>query len=35
MCYYFGDTVRLWDRDIDFCDILLDKKLCKENNENT
>ena len=33
-CYYFDDTIRFWDRDIDFSDILLDEKLYKENNEN-
>ena len=26
-CYYFDDIIRFWDRDIDFRDILLDKKL--------
>ena len=26
-CYYFDDIIRSWDRDIDFRDILLDKKL--------
>ena len=34
MCYYFDDITRFWDRDIDFSDILYDKKLYKENNEN-
>ena len=32
-CYYFDDIIRVWDRDIDFSDILLSKKLYKENNE--
>ena len=27
MCYYFYDIMRVFDRDIDFSDILLDKKL--------
>ena len=27
MCYYFYDIMRVFDRDIDFRDILLDKKL--------
>ena len=26
--------IRFWDKDIDFSDILLDKKLYKENNKN-
>ena len=26
MCYYFGDMIRFWDRDIKFWDILLAKK---------
>ena len=26
MCYYFDDMIRFWDRDIEFRDILLDKK---------
>ena len=30
MCYYFDDIIRFWDRDINFSDILLDGKLCKE-----
>ena len=30
MCYYFDDENRFWDRDIEFGDILLDDKLCKE-----
>ena len=34
MCYYFDDIIRFWDRDIHFCDILLDKKLYKEKYEN-
>ena len=25
-CYYFDHITRFWDRDIDFSDILLDKK---------
>ena len=33
-CYYFDDIIRLWDRDIDFSYILLDKKLYKEKCEN-
>ena len=33
-CYYSGDIIRLWDRDIDFNDILLDEKLYKEKYEN-
>ena len=33
-CYYFDDIIRFWDRDIDFSEILLDKKLSKVNNEN-
>ena len=33
-CYYFNYIIRLWDRDIDFSDILLDEKLYKENNQN-
>ena len=28
-CYYFEDIMRVWDRDIDFSDILLDEKLYK------
>ena len=26
MCYYFDDIIIFWDRDINFSDILLDKK---------
>ena len=26
MCYYFDDMIRFWDWDIEFNDILLDKK---------
>ena len=26
--------IRFWDKDIDFSDILLNKKLCKENSKN-
>ena len=26
-CYYFVDIKRFWDRDINFSDILLDKKI--------
>ena len=26
-CYYFDDMIRFWDRDIEFRDILLDKKI--------
>ena len=35
-CYYFDDVMRAWDIDVDtdFSSILLDKKLCKEKNEN-
>ena len=29
-CYYFDDTKRFKDRDINFSDILLDEKLHKE-----
>ena len=32
--YYFDDVIKFWDRDIDFSDILLDKKLYKEKYEN-
>ena len=28
-CYYFEDIMRVWDRDTDFSDILLDEKLYK------
>ena len=30
--YYFDAIIRFWDRDIDFSDILSDKKLYQENN---
>ena len=33
-CYYFDDIIRFWDRDIDFSNILLDEKLCKEKSKN-
>ena len=33
-CYHFDDIIRFWDRDINFSDILLAKKLYKERNEN-
>ena len=33
-CFYFDDIIRFWDRDINFNDILLDKKLYKEKYEN-
>ena len=33
-CYYFDDIIRFWNRKIDLSDILLDKKLYIENNEN-
>ena len=33
-CYCFDDMIRFCDRDIDFSDILLDKKLYKEIYEN-
>ena len=26
MCYYFDDTIKFWDKAIEFSDILLDKK---------
>ena len=26
-CYFFDDTIRLWDRDIDFSDSLLEEKI--------
>ena len=29
--YYFDDTIRFWDRDVGFSDILLDEKLYKKN----
>ena len=29
-CHYFDEIIRLWDRDIDFSDIVLDKILYKE-----
>ena len=29
-CYYFDGIIRFCNRDIDFSDILLDKKLCKK-----
>ena len=32
-CYCFPDTIRFWDRDVEFSDILLDKKLYKEKDE--
>ena len=32
--YYFGDIMRVWDKDIDFSDILLEKKLYKEKYRN-
>ena len=28
--YHFDDIIRFWDRDINFSDIFLDKKLYKE-----
>ena len=30
ICYYFDDTIRFWNRDIDFSDILYDDKLYKK-----
>ena len=33
-CYYFDNVIRFWNRDIDFSDILLGKKLYKEKYEN-
>ena len=30
--YYFDVIIRFWDRDIDFSDVLSDKKLYQENN---
>ena len=32
--YYCDTMIRFWDKSIDFSDILLDKKLCKEKCEN-
>ena len=32
--YYFDDIIRFWDRDCDFSDVLLDKKLYKEKYNN-
>ena len=32
--YYFDDIIRVWDRDVDFSDILLDENVYKENYEN-
>ena len=29
-CYHFDDIIRIWDRDIDFSDILFHEKLHKE-----
>ena len=26
-CYYFHGIIRIWDRDFDFSEVLLDKKL--------
>ena len=34
-CYNFDHIIRFWRRDIDFSDILLDKTLYKETQENT
>ena len=34
MCYYFDDTIRFWDRDIDFSNVLLNEKLYKEKYKN-
>ena len=31
--YYFGDIMRVWDKDIDFSDILLEKSYIKKNTE--
>ena len=33
-CYYFDGRIRFWDRDIEFSDILLYKKLYKEKYKN-
>ena len=33
-CYYFDDIMRVWDRDIDFNDILLDEILYEEKYKN-
>ena len=33
-CCYFDDIIRFWDRDIDFSDILLEKKLDNEKYKN-
>ena len=33
-CYYFDDMMRVWDRDIDFNDILLDEILYEEKYKN-
>ena len=32
---YFDDIIRFWDTDIQFSDILLDQKFCKEKYKNT
>ena len=29
-CYCFPDTIRFWDRDVEFSDILLDKNYIKK-----
>ena len=34
-CCYFDDIIRFWDTDIQFSDILLDQKFCKEKYKNT
>ena len=34
MCYCFDDIISVFDRDIDFSDILFDEKLYKEKFEN-
>ena len=32
--YYFDYIIKFWDGDIDFSNISLDEKVCKENNGN-
>ena len=34
MCCHFDDIIRFWDKDLDFNDTLLDKKVYKEKYEN-
>ena len=33
-CYHFDNIITLWDRDVNFSDILLDEKLYEGNDEN-